>query len=62
VRIGSQSRIDGLDSRWCERTDEYAFANSLEEPRERVCTGLRGTGTRDFDFGDAFNGKPLSEA
>jgi hypothetical protein len=44
VGIGRERRVRELDARGRDRPDEHAFADGLEEPRERICTGFRSRG------------------
>ena len=46
--IGRQRAVGGLDIRRRKRADEDALPDRFEQPRERVCTGLRCNGTRRF--------------
>ena len=56
VGVGGQRTVRSVRVRRRERADKHPLADCFEEPRERVCTGLRGNGTRRFR--DGINGKP----
>jgi hypothetical protein len=49
MRVGGKRGFAGVvDARRGQRPDEHAFANGLEQPRERVCTGLRSDRAKGF--------------
>jgi hypothetical protein len=49
MRVGGKRGFGGVvDARRGKRPDEHAFANGLEQARERVCTGLRSDRTKSF--------------
>ena len=49
--VCGERAVDVIDAGWCERADEDAFVDGFEQPRERVCTGLRSDGSRRFRDG-----------
>jgi hypothetical protein len=41
--IRRERRVGRVDARRGKRPHEHPFADRLEQTRERICTGLRGT-------------------
>ena len=56
MRVCGKRTVGSVHVRRRKRTDEHPFVDRLEQPRERVCTGLRSNGTRCFRYGT--NGTP----
>ena len=49
MRVGGKRGLGGVvDARRGKRPYENAFANGLEQARERVCTGLHSDRTKSF--------------